>query len=99
METRKVQLSGGTTYTVSLPKQWADEHNIDSGSVLYLYPDDRSLLLETVDDGSESETARIDISQQDEQPIRQSIRAAYLAGYDEITLLDHGGRRAGDATW
>ncbi|TYT62696.1 phosphate signaling complex PhoU family protein [Natrialba swarupiae] len=92
METRKVQLSGGTTYTVSLPKQWADEHNIDSGSVLYLYPDDRSLLLETVDDGSErAKTARIDISQQDEQPIRQSIRAAYLAGYDEITLLDHGG--------
>ena len=47
METRKVQLSGGTTYTVSLPKSWAQEHGIDAGSTLSLYPNrDGSLLIE-----------------------------------------------------
>jgi len=53
METRKVQLSGGTTYTVSLPKKWAQEHGIGSGSVLALHPSgDGSLLVEATTDRS-----------------------------------------------
>ncbi|MFC6725125.1 AbrB/MazE/SpoVT family DNA-binding domain-containing protein, partial [Halobium palmae] len=29
METRKVQLTGSSTFTISLPKEWATEQGID----------------------------------------------------------------------
>jgi len=38
MEARKVQLTGGSTYTVSIPKGWAGEHGIEAGVQLHLYP-------------------------------------------------------------
>ncbi len=34
METRKVQVTGGSTYTVSLPKEWATENDVSAGSVV-----------------------------------------------------------------
>ena len=37
METRKIQQVGGGTYTVSIPAQWAKEHDIEATSTAYLY--------------------------------------------------------------
>ena len=45
METRKVQLSGGTTYTISLPKSWAEEQGIESGSLVSIHPNGDGPLL------------------------------------------------------
>jgi phosphate uptake regulator len=48
MEIRNVQLVGGSTYTVSLPKEWADEHDLAAGERLRLDPRaDGSLLVRT----------------------------------------------------
>lgn len=90
METRKVQLSGGTTYTVSLPKSWAREHSIEAGSTLTLYPNgDGSLLIETRTDRSvETRTATVDISTDSDYAVRQQIRAFHAVGFDELTLVD-----------
>ncbi|WP_336326498.1 PhoU domain-containing protein [Halovenus sp. HT40] len=93
METRKVQLSGGTTYTISLPKSWAQEHSIEAGSTLRLYPNgDGSLLVETQTDRSvEQRTTTVDISTDSDHAIRQRIRAFHAVGFDEVTLLDRAG--------
>lgn len=93
METRKVQLSGGTTYTISLPKAWAQEHSIEAGSTLRLYPNgDGSLLVETQTDRSvERRTTRVDVSTDSDYAVRQRIRAFHAVGFDEITLLDRAG--------
>jgi len=32
METRKVQVTGGSTYTVSIPKTWATENDVEEGN-------------------------------------------------------------------
>ena len=65
METRKVQLAGGSTYTVSLPKQWAIEHGIEAGARVHLtLLDDGSLLVRPDHengDASTRETARVDV--------------------------------------
>ncbi|MFW6176433.1 MAG: AbrB/MazE/SpoVT family DNA-binding domain-containing protein, partial [Thermoplasmatota archaeon] len=37
-ETRKVQITGGSTYIVSLPKSWVVEKEIDAGDSLILAP-------------------------------------------------------------
>ena len=37
---RTVQLAGNSTFVVSLPKAWAVEQGLESGSSMYLYPHD-----------------------------------------------------------
>jgi len=96
METRKVQLSGGTTYTVSLPKSWAQEHGIDAGSTLSLYPNgDGSLLVEAEGDRStETRSTTIDVSTDSDSAIRQWIHALHAVGCDTVTLVDRTGHSA-----
>lgn len=93
METRKVQLSGGTTYTVSLPKSWATEHRIDAGSRLRLHPKGNgSLLVESMGDASGNEnerTATVDSSGLDRDGLARTIHALYVVGVDRIRLVDH----------
>ncbi len=93
MQTRKVQLSGGTTYTVSLPKSWATEHGIDSGSELTLHPeDDGSLLVEPSEGAAPDDRhARVDVSDRARETIAELIRAAYTVGVDTVTLTDRTG--------
>jgi phosphate uptake regulator len=93
METRKVQLSGGTTYTVSLPKSWAQEHGIEAGSALTLYPNgDGSLLVETkADRSAETRAATVDVSTDSANAIRQRIHALHAVGFDAVTLVDRSG--------
>jgi phosphate uptake regulator len=93
METRKVQLSGGTTYTISLPKSWAQEHGIDAGSTLSLYPNgDGSLLVEPeVDRSAETWSTTVDISTDSHSTVRQRIRALHAVGFDTVTLVDRTG--------
>jgi len=45
METRKVQVTGGSTYTVSLPKTWANDNDVSAGTTVEFYPEDSELLL------------------------------------------------------
>lgn len=94
METRKVQLAGGSTYTVSLPKQWAEEHGVEAGASLLVAPhDDGSLTVRVSDvqDGRTAARARVD-----GDPAR-TVGALYVAGFDEMTLVgefDAATRRA-----
>jgi phosphate uptake regulator len=93
METRKVQLSGGTTYTISLPKSWAKEHGIDAGSALSLYPNgDGSLLVETEPDRStRTRSTTVDISTDSDSAVSQWIHALHAVGFDTVTLVDRTG--------
>jgi phosphate uptake regulator len=93
METRKVQLSGGTTYTISLPKPWAQEHGIDSESLVALHPNgDASLLIEVVDEGGPTDrTAVVDIGTADAKALEQQVIALYVVGFDSIELRDSTG--------
>ncbi|GAB3691285.1 phosphate uptake regulator PhoU [Salinarchaeum chitinilyticum] len=93
METRKVQLSGGTTYTVSLPKAWAEEHGIAAGSVLALHPNgDGSLLVEPSGTADATDrSATVDVSTTSTDAVRERIRALHAVGFDEVVLLDRSG--------
>jgi phosphate uptake regulator len=93
METRKVQLSGGTTYTISLPKPWAREYGIDSDSLVAIHPNgDASLLVEVVDDGERTNrTTTVDVGTTDVSALGQQVIALYVVGFDGITLSDRTG--------
>mgnify|MGYP002760510571 FL=1 len=93
METRKVQLSGGTTYTISLPKSWAEEQGIESGSLVSIHPNgDGSLLVDVLNEAETDErSAVIDISVTDSDALQQQLTALYTVGYDAVTLQDRNG--------
>jgi len=85
---RKVQLTGGSTYTVSLPKAWADENDVAVGTRLHLYPHrERSLVVRPVDeDGRGLGRERIDAYGVDDPDLWEQVTAAYLAGSDAIEI-------------
>ena len=45
MERRKLQLTGGLTITVSLPKKWVDEVGLERGAEVVLVPQSNGTLL------------------------------------------------------
>lgn len=89
-ETRKVQLTGGATYIISLPKQWAEKAGLKPGSEVQLVPQDRhSLLLYTAasPEAAKLSESRVEIPKgiSTEDIVRNFI-TQYLAGFDIIHL-------------
>ncbi len=85
METRKVQVTGGSTYTVSLPKTWATENGVSAGSEVEFYPEDESLLLaprteETTTEGT------LDVTDLEGPELTRAVVTMYVSGFDVITL-------------
>lgn len=85
METRKAQLTGGSTFTVSLPKGWASEIDLDTGDTLRLFPRDSALIIEPDEDNERWET-NIEIDSFSETHVRRTIQALYTTGFNRITL-------------
>ena len=83
---RKVQLAGGSTFTVSLPKEWARSQSLEAGSELRLYAlEDRIVVAPAVDvPATESVTIQADDLGVD--ALRRRVRAAYTTGGDEIRV-------------
>jgi antitoxin component of MazEF toxin-antitoxin module len=63
IETRKVQQTGGSTYIISLPKQWAEKMGIKTGVRVSLQAQpDGKLLIDPMLEGRTIKTKRIDIT-------------------------------------
>ncbi len=85
METRKVQVTGGSTYTVSIPKSWATENGVNAGSVVEFYPESDSLFMtpKTEEDRTEG---TLDITDLHEQELMRAVMTMYVSGFDIIGL-------------
>ena len=86
METRKVQVTGGSTYTVSLPKGWATENDVSSGTEVEFYSEDDMLLLTPQSEDGHT-MGGLDISElQDEDELTRAVMTMYVSGFDVINL-------------
>ena len=85
METRKVQVTGGSTYTVSLPKGWATENGIGGGSVVEFHPGRDTLLLTPQRDDEKVE-GTLDITGLDGEELMRAVVTMYVSGFDIVTL-------------
>jgi phosphate uptake regulator len=87
METRKVYVSGGSTYVISLPKKWVTKTNLKAGDSLVVSEHGSSLLIETSVIEKESRTKEIKISQiTSSGALERILIASYLVGYDTIKI-------------
>jgi phosphate uptake regulator len=87
MEARKVYVSGGSTYVISLPKKWVNKTNLKPGDSLIVTEHGSSLLIETSVIEKESRTKEIKISQiTSSEALERILIAFYLVGYDTIKI-------------
>ncbi len=87
MEARKVYVSGGSTYVISLPKKWVKKTNLKPGDSLVVTEHGSSLLIETSVIEKESRTKEIKISQiTSSEALERILIAFYLVGYDTIKI-------------
>ncbi len=85
METRKVQLTGGSTFTVSLPKEWAMRNGIGAGSTLSFVDNGETLTVTTRQEEGRSH-GELDISDLTGDHLTRSVMTMYVSGFDVITL-------------
>lgn len=92
-QTRRIQISGGSTYTISLPKKWIDELGIKNGDNMTIIKNaNRSMtLFPGLDSEKPAKKAIFTISQKEsEDSIRRKIIALYLSGYKTIRINTKG---------
>ncbi|WP_137289351.1 phosphate uptake regulator PhoU [Natronorubrum halophilum] len=85
METRKVQVTGGSTYTVSLPKGWATTNGISSGSTVEIYSED-DMLLVTPKRETDHQEGTLDVSSLEDEQLVRAVLTMYVSGFDIIKL-------------
>ena len=85
VETRKVQVTGGSTFTVSIPKEWATENDVSAGSVVEFYPEGDSLFLAPTN-GEERTEGSLDVTDLAGDELTRAVMTMYVSGFDIITL-------------
>ncbi|WP_424000756.1 PhoU domain-containing protein [Haloarcula salina] len=86
METRKVQVTGGSTYTVSLPKEWATENDVSAGSVVEFHAERDLLLLAPQQENGRVEGSLDVDGLEDKHELTRAVMTMYVSGFDIIEL-------------
>lgn len=88
MEIRKIQTVGGGTYTVSLPKDWAESEGITTGDTVNLHTHIDGILTLQAQEREDDTPVRIaiQIDHADAEPLERTLRAAYATGAKEVQL-------------
>jgi phosphate uptake regulator len=85
MERRKVQMTGGSTYTVSIPKDWARDNEVSAGDEVGFYEETDTLLLTTAA-GDETSEGRLDVTGLEGGALRRAVMTMYVSGFDIMRL-------------
>lgn len=91
-QTRKLQKSGGSTYVVSLPRDWVMKMNLNSGDdILMSVNVNNSLTIHPDAHKADHKQAVAVVGPKDsDESIRRKVVAMYLAGYDSIKITAKG---------
>jgi phosphate uptake regulator len=90
VETRKLQITGGSTYILSLPKNWVNQNGLEKGSSLLIRREENGSLsimpTEIVrTEQTEEALIRVNPENRSEEIIRKMV-AVYLRGYNIIRI-------------
>jgi phosphate uptake regulator len=93
-EKRKIQLTGGSTLTISLPIKWAREAGIKQGDELSLMQRSDNSLVITQEKKEKEQIKSAELKLSEKESFEDNFRyliAHYLVGYDFIKLLSPSG--------
>ncbi len=83
MHVRKLVKAGPSSHTVSLPKEWLDQHKLTKGSTIYLQPRDHALVI-LPDLTTATSTVRektLDVDKKTIETIGRELTSAYVNNY------------------
>ncbi|WP_337860435.1 phosphate uptake regulator PhoU [Ferroplasma sp.] len=84
---RKIQLTGGSTYIVSLPSKWVKNNNLQRSSEVKIEESQNKLVLYgNTDIKTEIEKHLILNSKMDYKSIERALISLYISGYDTLTI-------------
>ena len=88
METRKVQFTGNSTFTISLPKDWIDKMGIRRGDVVGLVRDNRGTITITpsIDARKDYRSKIINLQKESPAHLERMLIGAYIMGFDTIIV-------------
>jgi len=86
METRKVQVTGGSTYTVSLPKDWATKNDVDSSTTVEFHSEQDLLLLTPRSEEGRTEGTLDITGLTEDHELTRAVMTMYVSGFDVINL-------------
>ncbi|MCU0859886.1 MAG: hypothetical protein MUE55_04815 [Thermoplasmata archaeon] len=89
METRKLQKTGGSTYTVSLPKYWVTSSKLKEGDPVAITIDNSGLLSIDPTLGGRRPTAKVEVFVEDDETPHHFLRkliGLYITGYFEMVI-------------
>lgn len=88
IEYRKVQVSGGSTFTVSVPKQWAVRHGLRNGDRLGIQsrPDGSLIVTPPSATLAEAGPVELDATKLHGTALLRTLLGYYLAGHDAILV-------------
>jgi phosphate uptake regulator len=87
MEIRKIQRTGGSTFIVSLPKQWADRIGVTNGMNVGITtrPDGTLLIIPNTSSPSPAQNL-LDVTGKSGEVLIREIIASYIAGFNIIEI-------------
>ncbi len=87
MEARKIYISGGSTYVISLPKKWVEKEKLKAGDSVTVTTREGSVIIEPGIKHREPAAVEILASQLDSpDALQHLVIAYYLVGYDTIRV-------------
>ena len=90
METRKVQQTGGSSFIISLPKEWIRKHGVEKNDLLGILtqPDGNLLITPKIESKSILNRKKIDIDDiEDSNFLFRLLIGAYIMGYSEVLIF------------
>ena len=89
-DTRKLQVTGGSTYIISLPKRWVTQNGLEKGNPLVVRQEEDGTLAVLPPELGKSEKAeealiKVALGESSEALIRKTV-ATYLLGYNIIHI-------------
>lgn len=84
MNKRSVQVTGGGTYFVTLPKAWATKSGIHRGSEMTVVENETGSLLLMPEDMKRENRVRLSLQDKDAVWIQRAIISCYVTGFDVI---------------
>ncbi|AGK61967.1 Phosphate uptake regulator [Archaeoglobus sulfaticallidus PM70-1] len=91
MNVRRLQFIGGSSYMVSLPKNWIRSNDLEQGDELVLNVEDECIIIlpKKISESSKVVKGQIKgLKQYDTDFLRRFIYAVYIQGLDEIVIED-----------
>ncbi len=86
METRRVQITGGATFMVTLPKDWAEAQRLHAGAEIELHPHGPDLLILRPHRNSQPSRGVLQIDAKTGDTLMRAFISMYVAGFDIIEV-------------